>query len=84
MKEQDLFDLGFTKIEVIGEEGEEDFYYYECEISEDCDLISCSQDEVQNGRWFVEFGNNLEFRFYSKREVETLINVLKKNIYEQS
>ena len=84
MKEQDLFDLGFTKIEVIGEEGEEDFYYYECEISEDSDLISCSQDEVQNGRWFVEFGNNLEFRFYSKREVETLINVLKKNIYEQS
>jgi len=84
MKEQDLFDLGFTKIEVIGEEGEEDFYYYEAEISEDCDLISCSQDEVQNGRWFVEFGNNLEFRFYSKREVETLINVLKKNIYEQS
>ena len=83
MKEQDLIDLGFTTIEVIGEEGEEDFYYYECEISEDCDLISCSHDEVQNGRWFVEFGHNLEFRFYSKREVGTLINVLKSNIYEQ-
>lgn len=82
MKEQDLINLGFTKIEVIGEEGEEDFYYYELEISEDCDLISCSQDEVQNGRWFVEFGDNLEFRFHSNREVETLINVLKKNIYE--
>lgn len=55
MKEQELIDLGFEKIEVTHDESDNgyDYYYYELRLMEGLILSSCDSIEVKNKKWPV-------------------------------
>jgi len=57
MTEQDIIDLGFKKQEVSPEESgcEKGFMYYTLDISGGFSFISNANDEVKDGKWFIEF-----------------------------
>jgi hypothetical protein len=72
MKENDLIDLGFNKVEVTNSESQNgyDYYYYTFEVFDNLTLISVDSDSVENEEWYVY---NLdwpdEFRMHSKEHV---------------
>jgi hypothetical protein len=55
MKEQELIDLGFEKIEVTHDESDNgyDYYYYELRLTAGLILSSCDNIEVKNKKWIV-------------------------------
>lgn len=80
MKEQDLIDLGFEKIDVSAEEsGDEAFYYYTYDITKDFSMISSANDEAEKEGWFVEIFDYSDIRFFRKEDLKVLINVINKN-----
>ena len=82
MKEQDLIDLGFEKIDISAEEsGDEAYYYYDYMFNEDFLLISCASDEVavDGWSWFVEIFDYSDIRFYDKEDVKTFIDLINRN-----
>ena len=76
MKEQDLIDLGFKRIEDF--DGDETFYYYDLDLVEGFSLISNDSDNAENG-WYVEFFDVDRIRFADKENLEEFINVVKRN-----
>jgi len=82
MKEKELIALGFTRKDVpAGESGyEADWYYYEMDFGKGhLGLISPSNDEVENDKWFVGvFGDNT-IRFTDSSDVMALIDLIKRN-----
>jgi hypothetical protein len=72
MKENDLIDLGFNKVEVTNSESQNgyDYYYYTFEVFDNLTLISVDSDSVENEEWYVY---NLdwpdEFRMHTKEHV---------------
>lgn len=82
MKEQDLVDLGFDRIDISAEEsGDEAYRYYDYMFNEDFSLISCASNEVavDGGSWFVEMFNHWDIRFYDKEDVKSLIKIINRN-----
>ena len=74
MKEKDLIKLGFKK-EVV-EPGDEQFYYYSLDIADGFSFLSCANDEVIDGNWFVDFfDSHPSIRFKSSSELSTMINL---------
>lgn len=79
MKEQDLVDLGFDRIDISAEEsGDEAYHYYDYMFNKDFSLITCTNEEA-NGEWFVVMFDFDDIFFYSRDDVKTLINVINKN-----
>ena len=80
MKEQDLKDLGF-KINYVSEQesGDEAFHYYTLEFGDQLSLISPANTEVDKNNWYVEFFDFQEVRFFGKRDLTALINLLNRN-----
>jgi hypothetical protein len=78
MKEKDLIKLGFKK-EVVepGDSGlDEQFYYYSLDIAYGFSFLSCTNDEVIDGNWFVDFFDSQpSIRFKSSSELSTMINL---------
>lgn len=78
MKEKDLIKLGFKK-EIVEpwESGlDEQFYYYSLDIANGFSFISCANDEVIDGNWFVDFfDSHPSIRFRSSGELSTMINL---------
>lgn len=81
MKEQDLIDLNFDKIEVSPEEsGCDDVFYYYTYDFKDFSLMTASKDEVlDENSWYVEIFDYEDFRFNDKEDLEKLIELLETN-----
>ena len=79
MKEQDLIDLGFERIDVSAEEsGADAFYYYIRDFGERnvLSLISSSNDEVKDGEWYVEVFEDDSIRIDKLKDLEDFIEVV--------
>ena len=82
MKEQDLIDLGFERVDVDEyESGGDAFYYYTLDFSKGFGLISPSNDEVKDGEWHVEVFEAPEINFVEKKDVKQLIDIIKRNTH---
>lgn len=80
MTEIELVDLGFKRIDVTQEEsGGPSFYYYIYELAKDnssfC-LISNSQDDTINGKWWVEFLEVPERKYMDAKKLKQLIDLI--------
>lgn len=55
MKEEDLVNFGFEKVEVpVEESGDKtDYYYYKYDLSDSITLVSVASDEVKDDNWHV-------------------------------
>jgi hypothetical protein len=79
MKEQDLIDLKFERIDVgIEESGYEAYHYYAYDIG-DVSFITNSNDELIEGEWYVEIFNKNSIRFKNLKDLKLLIEILKRN-----
>jgi hypothetical protein len=78
MKEQDLIDLGFKKVEDF--DGDEVFYYYDLSLVEGFSLISNDSDNAKEG-WYVELFDVDGIRFVEREKLEEFINIVKRNSY---
>ena len=80
MKEQDLIDLGFERIDVSAEEsGDKPFFYFTYDITDELCLISSDNDEAEKEGWFVEIFDYSGIRFFQKKDLKVLINLINKN-----
>ena len=80
MKEQDLVDLGFERIDVSAEEsGDEAFYYYTYDFTKHFSMISNDNDQAEKEGWFVEIFDYSDIRFHQKEDVKVLIDTINKN-----
>lgn len=80
MKEQDLIDLGFERIDVSAEEsGDEAFYYFTYDFTKHFSMISNDNDEAEKEGWCVEIFDYSDIRFFQKEDVKVLIDVINKN-----
>lgn len=86
MKEKDLVKLGFKKNDVSAEEsGDRKFHYYSFDFFQNrpgISLLSCSNDELKNGEWFVTFLEENRIQFFDKKKLKKFIKVIKENIIE--
>jgi hypothetical protein len=80
MKEQDLIDLGFERVDVSAEEsGDEAFYYYTMDFGNgSLSLISPAHNEIVDDKWYVEIFEDESIRFTEKIDLEQFINIIKK------
>lgn len=81
MKEQDLIDLNFDKIEVAQEESGcgNSFYYYTYDFK-NFSLITAANDELlDDNSWYVEIFDYEDFRFTDREDLEKLIELLETN-----
>lgn len=55
MKEEDLINIGFEKVEVpVEESGDKtDYYYYKYDLSDSITLVSVASDEAKDDNWYV-------------------------------
>jgi hypothetical protein len=88
MKEQDLIDLGFERVNVSPEEAgdENGFYYYTYDFSDSrgLSLISNSNDEAEKvEQWSVEIFDYDNILFTDKKMVLEFINIIKQNTNEK-
>jgi hypothetical protein len=76
MTEREIILLGF-KSEEIKEHDEDDSYYYVLDIADGLTFITPTNEEIKEGKWYVEFFNtDPVLRFHEFGEVQTLINKL--------
>ena len=78
MKQQDLIDLGFEKVNVSSKEsGSKPYFYYTYYFSNGFCLITRASDEIVNGKWSVEvFDTDESFEFKKVSELSSLITIL--------
>ena len=79
MKEQDLIDLGFERVDVSAEEsGDKPFFYYVKDFGEKnvLSLISTPNDEVKDGEWYVEVFEDDSIRIDKLKDLEDFIEVV--------
>jgi hypothetical protein len=81
MKEQDIVDLGFKRVDVTAEEsGDDAFYYYTYDFGNGTlSLISNANNEVIDGRWGIEIFEDETIQFWGVSDLKKFINVIKKN-----
>ena len=77
MKEKELIDFGFDKVEVRDSESQNgyDYYYYVLDLLPGLSLISSASDESLDGKWKVfnfDWDTNSEL---NKSAIEHLIQV---------
>jgi len=79
MTENEIKLLGFEKQE--DNDGVTPFHYYTYKIANGFEFISCANDEVNEGEWYVDFfDSDPTIRFIQFSEVQTLINMLEKRV----
>jgi len=80
MKEQDLLDLGFKRTDVSAEEsGDNPFYYYTYDITDELCLISSDDGEAKKDGWSVEMFDYDGIKFTTIEDLKALIMVIEKN-----
>jgi hypothetical protein len=81
MKEQDLIDLEFERTNVSAEEsGDNPFYYYTYNITDELCLISTDDGEAKKDGWFVEMFDYDGIKFTNVEDLKALMDVIKRNI----
>jgi hypothetical protein len=82
MKEEDLIQLGFKRVDVSEQEsGDKAFYYYTYDIGNGViSLITQSNDEVKDNDWHVEVFDDTSIRFETIEDITKFIQVTEKNI----
>ena len=82
MKEADLIQLGFNRVDVSEQEsGDKPFYYYTYDIGNGTlSLITQSNDEVEDNNWHVEVFDDTSIRFETIEDITKFIQVTEKNI----
>ena len=83
MKEKELIALGFNRKDVTAEESgyDADWYYYEMEFGNGhLGLISPSNDEVEDDKWYVEVFDENTIRFTNSTDVMAFIDLINRNI----
>ena len=82
MKEADLIQLGFNRVDVSEQEsGDKAFHYYTYDIGNGViSLISQSNDEVKDNDWHVEVFDDTSIRFETIEDITKFIQVVEKNI----
>ena len=79
MTENEIKLLGFEKQE--DNDGVTPFHYYTYKIANGFEFISCANDEVNEGEWYVDFfDSDPTIRFIQFSEVQALINMLEKRV----
>lgn len=81
MKEQDIVDLGFKRVDVTAEEsGDDAFYYYTYDLGNGAlNLISNANNEIIDGRWSIEIFEDETIQFWDVSDLTKFIDVIKKN-----
>lgn len=86
MKEQDLIDLGFEKVEVTAEEsGDKEYYYYTYTLGSgdyQLSLITESNDIVIKDNWSIELLEYDSIVFHKIKELKMFIALIKRNMKE--
>jgi hypothetical protein len=79
MKEAELIEEGFTRIDVpIEESGDQtDYYYYTLELNPNFVLTSNASDEVNSGRWQV-FEYEVGIIINDIEDIQALIALFRK------
>lgn len=78
MKEQDLIDLGFEKTDVTEDKsGDISFYYYTYYFNKYFSLITNSNDEVKENKWFAEIFD-YDIRFSNLDDLKQFIHLINK------
>ena len=82
MKEKELVALGFQRVDVSAEDsGDKAFHYYTYDFGNGSfGLISNSNDEAEDGQWYVEVFEDETIRFTNSSDVMGLIDVINRNI----
>ena len=82
MKEEDLIQLGFQRVDVSEQEsGDKAFHYYTYDIGNGViSLITQSNDEVDNNNWHVEVFDDISIRFETIEDITKFIQVTEENI----
>ena len=79
MTEKEIQLLGFEKQEE--HDVDNPYHYYTYTIARGFEFISCSNDEAENGEWYIEFfDSDPTIRFIQFSEVQALINILEKRV----
>lgn len=80
MKEQDIIDLGFERVDITKEQSghEDDWHYYTYDFTSGFSLITQANDEVVDDKWVVEVFETSTIRFTDKKTIETLIKIITK------
>ena len=78
--EQDLIELGFTKIDQTAEAtgAKKDWYYYTLDIGDMC-LITNDNEDAEKDQWAVYIFDNLEIVFRNTEDLVQLVHLLKRN-----
>ena len=80
MKEQDIIDAGFERVDVTtGESGcEHDWYYYTYDFCKGFSLISLDNEEANyQEKWYVEFFDSPELRITNRKHLFTVLDLIK-------
>ena len=82
MKEEELIQLGFERVDVSEEDsGDKAFHYYTYDIGNGTiSLITQSNDEVEDNNWHVEVFEDTSIRFETIEDITKFIQVTEKNI----
>jgi len=81
MTEQELTNLGFSKINISAEEsGGNAFYYFDLDITRYTSLISNSNDEALKNEWQVEFFQDDSVVFTDIKDLQLFIDIIRRNI----
>jgi hypothetical protein len=79
MTEQDLIDLGFTKVDINDSESQNgyDYHYYNLEVFDNLTLSSVDSDEVKDDQWFIyNLDWPLNFKISDKEQVIQFLEIL--------
>lgn len=80
MTEEQIKMLGFEK-QTDESDATNPFYYYTLDIIQGLSFISNSNDEIVDGKWFIDFFNTeIPVRYYDYDKVKSLFNLIKDGI----
>ncbi len=84
IKEKELIALGFERTDVTAEESgyETDWYYYSLDfgLSRSISLITPSNTEIQDGKWYAEVFEDESIRFTNSSDIMAFIDLINRNI----
>jgi hypothetical protein len=82
MKEKVVIKWGFERTDVSAEEsGDKAYHYYSFDFFDKFNgvsLLSCSNDETKNGKWFVTLLEENRIRFTKKKDLIKFIDLITK------
>ena len=83
IKEQDLIDLNFDKVNVSEEQsGDNAFYYYVYDIGY-LSLISDTSDNIKKNKWAIQFLDYDDININKREDLAALIKILESNIHQK-